>query len=42
MLEIGWIVKPLKNNSWAVDINATGWVGNQRGVKALAKIQKSF
>ena len=42
MLELGWIIKPLKDNPWAVDINATGWIGNQRGVKAMAKIQKSF
>ena len=42
MLELGWQIKPLKNNPWAVDINATGWVGHQRGVTATAKIQKSF
>ena len=42
MLEIGWVVRPLKNNPWAVDINATGWIGNQRGVKAFAKVLKSF
>lgn len=42
MLESGWIVKPFKNSPWAVDINATGWVGHQRGVTAMAKIQKTF
>ncbi len=42
MLEIGWVIKPLKENPWAVNINATGWIGNQSGVKAFAKIQKSF
>ena len=42
MLELGWQIKPLKNNPWTVDINATGWVGHQRGVTATAKIQKSF
>ena len=42
MIELGWQVKPLKNVPWMVDINATGWVGNQRGIKALAKVQKSF
>ncbi len=42
MLEIGWVIKPLKNNPWAVDINATGWAGHQRGVTAMAKISKSF
>lgn len=42
MLELGWIIKPLKDNPWAVDINATGWIGNQRGVKAMAKLSKAF
>jgi hypothetical protein len=42
MLEIGWIIKPLKNNPWAVDINTTGWIGHQRGVTAMAKVSKSF
>ena len=42
MLELGWLIKPNKNVPWVVDVNATGWIGNQRGVKAYAKIQKSF
>ena len=42
MLEIGWQIKPLRHNPWMVDINTTGWVGHQRGVTAMAKIQKSF
>ncbi|MBQ7704042.1 MAG: hypothetical protein IJT73_01230, partial [Selenomonadaceae bacterium] len=42
MLELGWIIKPVKDNPWAVDINATGWIGNQRGFKSMAKISKSF
>lgn len=42
MLEIGWLVKPFKNNLWGVHLNTTGWIGNQRGVKAFAKIQKNF
>lgn len=42
MLEIGWLIKPLKNNPWALDINATGWVGHQRGVTAMAKVSKTF
>ena len=42
MLELGWQIKPLKNNPWMVDINATGWIGHQRGVTAMAKIQKAF
>ncbi len=42
MLEIGWVIKPLKVSPWAVDINATGWVGHQRGITAMAKLQKAF
>ena len=42
MLELGWQIKPLKNNPWMVDINATGWIGHQRGVTAFAKVQKAF
>ena len=42
MLELGWLIKPLKNNPWAVDINTTGWIGHQRGVTAMAKVVKAF
>ena len=42
MLEVGWIIKPMKSSPVAVDINATGWIGHQRGITAMAKIQKSF
>ena len=42
MLEIGWLIKPLRDNPWAVDINTTGWLGHQEGVKAMAKIKKAF
>lgn len=42
MLELGWQIKPNKDNPWLVDINATGWVGHQKGATAMAKIQKSF
>ena len=42
MLELGWQIKPLKNNPWMVDINATGWAGHQRGITAMAKVSKSF
>ena len=41
MLELGWLIKPGKID-WAVDINATGWIGHQRGVTAMAKISKAF
>lgn len=42
MLELGWQIKPKKDNPWLVDINATAWVGHQKGATAMAKIQKSF
>ena len=42
MLEIGWQIKPLKTNPWMVDINTTGWVGNQKGITAMVKLKKSF
>ena len=42
MLELGWLIKPFRNVPWAVDVNATGWIGYERGVKAMAKVQKSF
>ena len=42
MLELGWLIKPLKNNPWVVDVNTTGWIGLQKGVTAMAKIKKAF
>ena len=42
MLELGWQIRPLKNNPWMVDINTTGWIGHQKGITALAKIKKAF
>ncbi len=42
MLELGWQIKPNKNNMWLVDINATGWVGHHQGFNFMAKMQKSF
>ena len=42
MLEIGWLMKPLKDNPWTLDIHATGWVGMQQGVTAMAKVKKAF
>ena len=42
MIELGWLIRPNKNNPWVVDINATGWVGHQKGLTAMAKIKKSF
>ena len=40
MLELGWIIKPIKDNPWAVDIYATGWAGHQKGATAMAKFSK--
>ncbi len=42
MIELGWQIKPDKVNPWLVDINATGWIGHQKGATAMAKIKKSF
>lgn len=42
MLELGWQIKPNKNNMWLVDINATGWIGHHQGFNFMAKMQKSF
>lgn len=42
MLEIGWLVKPFKNNPWMLDIHTTGWVGMQEGFTAMAKVKRSF
>ena len=42
MLEIGWIFRPIKDNPWTIDMYATGWVGMQEGVTAMAKVKKAF
>lgn len=42
MLELGWQIKPNKNNYWMVDLNCTGWAGVQKGVTVTAKLKKSF
>ncbi len=42
MIEIGWVVKPFKNNPWSLDIHTTGWVGMQEGFTAMAKVKRSF
>ena len=42
MIELGWQIKPNKENPWIVDINATGWMGRMSGFNVTAKIQKSF
>ncbi|MBR2214776.1 MAG: autotransporter outer membrane beta-barrel domain-containing protein [Selenomonadaceae bacterium] len=42
MAELGWQIKPTKNSPWMIDLNATGWVGTQRGVTATMKFKKAF
>ena len=42
MLEIGWLYRPIKENPWTIDLHATGYVGMQEGVTAMAKVKKSF
>lgn len=42
MLEIGWLIRPQRSVPWAVNIYSTGWLGHQRGLTAMAKVQKSF
>ena len=42
MLEFGWLIKPNKNNSWMLDLNATGFIGHQRGLSGTIKLQKEF
>lgn len=42
MLEVGWLIRPLRENPWAIDIHATGWIGLQEGVTAMAKLKKVF
>lgn len=42
MLELGWQIKPNMNNPWLLDINATGWVGYNRGFNAMLRMQRSI
>lgn len=42
MLELGWQIKPLKENPWMLDVKAVGWTGHHQGFNVLAKVQKSF
>ena len=42
MLEIGWQIRPNPNSPWFVDLNATGWIGMQKGVTAQIRIKKDF
>ena len=42
MIELGWLIKPNKTNPWMLDLNATGFVGHQKGLTASFKLQKEF
>ena len=42
MLELGWQIKPNMNNPWLLDINATGWIGYNRGFNAMMRMQRSI
>lgn len=42
MLELGWMIRPNKDNPWMLDLNATGFVGHQRGLSGTIKLQKEF
>lgn len=42
MLELGWQIKPDKNSAWMADLNATGWVGHQKGFTLQLKLKKAF
>ncbi len=42
MIELGWLMRPLNDSPWTIDLNATGWFGMQKGVSAMAKLKKAF
>ena len=42
MLELGWLLRPIRNNPWTLDIQTTGWIGIQEGFTAMAKVKKAF
>ena len=42
MLELGWQIKPNAHVPWMVDFALNGWIGQQEGVTATAKIKKAF
>lgn len=42
MLELGWQIKPSASAPWLLDLNATGWVGLQKGISCQARIKKDF
>ena len=42
MLELGWQIKANRKIPWVLDINATGWIGQQKGFTATAKMKKAI
>ena len=42
MLEIGWQFKPSKKVPFMIDAWATGWIGHESGVTAMAKLKRAF
>ncbi|MBO4401440.1 MAG: hypothetical protein J5809_06300 [Selenomonadaceae bacterium] len=42
ILELGWQIRPVRSNPWALDIKAVGWMGFHQGFNVLANMQKSF
>ena len=42
MLELGWQIKANRKVPWLLDLNVTGWVGQEQGVTATAKMKKDF
>ena len=42
MIELGWQIKPTKESPIMLDINATGWVGMQKGVGVQLQFKQAF
>ena len=42
MIELGWQIKPTETSPLMLDVNATGWAGQQRGVTFQIKLKKAF
>lgn len=42
VFELGWEFLPHENIPWAIDLGATGWIGQQKGVGFRAKVKKAF
>ena len=42
MFQVGWLIKPSAKIPMMLDLNATAWVGHQRGVTAGIKFKRAF